>query len=84
VGSEFGIKNAVFPAVVAGDDDRASFAYIGTPTGGNYQDIDNFHGVWHIYVSTTYDGDLHGRHHLWGRPQPARLHGRHHRQAWTG
>jgi hypothetical protein len=56
VGTEFGIQNAVFPAVVAGDDDRASFAYLGTPTGGNYQDIDNFHGVWHLYVDTTYDG----------------------------
>jgi hypothetical protein len=56
VGTEFGIKNAVFPAVVAGDDDRAAFAYLGTPTGGNYQDIDNFHGVWHLYVSYTYDG----------------------------
>ena len=34
----FGIQNAVFPTVVAGDDDRAAFAYLGTPTGGNYQD----------------------------------------------
>lgn len=56
VGTEFGIKNSVFPAVVAGDDDRAAFAFIGTPTGGNYQDIDNFHGIWHLYVAYTYDG----------------------------
>jgi plastocyanin len=42
--------------MVAGDDDRASIAYIGTPTGGNYQDSANFHGVWHLYVDTTYDG----------------------------
>jgi hypothetical protein len=56
VGTEFAIKNAVFPTMVAGDDDRAAFAYLGTPTDGNYQDIDNFHGVWHLYVSTTYDG----------------------------
>jgi hypothetical protein len=56
VGTEFAIKNAVFPTVVAGDDDRAAFAYLGTPTGGNYQDINNFHGIWHLYVSTTYDG----------------------------
>ena len=34
VGTEFGIKNAVFPTVVAGSDDRAAFAYLGTPTGG--------------------------------------------------
>ncbi len=56
VGTGFGIRNAVFPAVVAGDDDRAAFAFIGTPTGGNYQDIDNFHGVWHLYIAFTYDG----------------------------
>lgn len=56
VGTEFGIKNAVFPAMVAGDDDRAAFAYLGTPTGGNYQDQANFHGIWHLYVTTTYDG----------------------------
>jgi len=56
VGTAFGIQNAVFPTVVAGDDDRASIAYLGTPTGGNYQDNANFHGVWHLYVDTTYDG----------------------------
>ena len=56
VGSEFSIQNAVFPTMVAGDDDRASFAYIGTPTEGNYQDTVNFKGVWHLYVTTTYDG----------------------------
>ena len=56
VGTEFGIKNAVFPTVVAGDDNRAAFAFLGTPTDGNYQDINNFHGVWHLYVATTYDG----------------------------
>ena len=56
VGTEFGIKNAVFPTMVAGDDDRAAFAYLGTPTGGNYQDEANFHGEWHLYIDTTYDG----------------------------
>ena len=61
VGTEFGIKNAVFPTMVAGDDNRASFAYLGTPTGGNYQDagtngVGGFDGVWHLYIDTTYDG----------------------------
>ncbi|QNN51859.1 CARDB domain-containing protein [Nocardioides mesophilus] len=56
VGTTAGIENAVFPTMVAGDDDRASFVYLGTPTGGNYQDNANFHGVWHLYVDTTYDG----------------------------
>lgn len=59
VGVEFDIKNAVFPAVVAGDDNRAAFAYIGTPTGGNSQDQATFKGNWHLYISYTYDG---GRH----------------------
>ena len=55
VGTEYGIKNAVFPVMVAGDDDRAAFAYLGTPRDGNYQNIKKFHGVWHLYVTTTYD-----------------------------
>ncbi|HEX2895320.1 MAG TPA: sialidase family protein [Marmoricola sp.] len=56
VGTNLGIKNAVFPTVVAGDDNRAAFAFLGTTTGGNYQDINTFQGVWHLYVATTYDG----------------------------
>ena len=56
LGADLGIKNAVFPATVAGDDDRAAVAFIGTPTAGNYQDAATFKGVWHLYVSTTYDG----------------------------
>ncbi|MGB9378778.1 MAG: sialidase family protein [Mycobacteriales bacterium] len=55
VGGNFGIKNAVFPAVVAGDNDRAAFAFLGTTTGGDYQ-APTFNGVWHLYVSTTFDG----------------------------
>ena len=51
----FGIQNTVFPAVVAGDPDRAAFAYLGTPTGGNYQDA-TFAGAWHLYVAHTFDG----------------------------
>ena len=56
VGSPFGIKNMVFPQVVAGDDDRAAFMFIGTPTSGDFQDTANFNGVWHMYIATTYDG----------------------------
>jgi len=58
VGGEFGIENAVFPTMVAGDDDRAAFSWIGTPTGGNYQDTANFKGEWHLYITTTYDGGV--------------------------
>lgn len=57
VGAPFGIQNATFPAVVAGDGDRAAVAFLGTPTGGNGTGTDpNFPGVWHLYVATTFDG----------------------------
>lgn len=56
VGASLGIHNTVFPVVVAGDDDRASFAFIGSTTSGNSQDAATFHGDWHLYTSTTYDG----------------------------
>ena len=59
VGGNLGVKNAVFPTMVAGSDGRAALAYLGTTTGGDYQNAKKFHGVWHLYVSTTYDG---GRH----------------------
>jgi len=45
VGAALGLNNTVFPAVVAGDDDRASFSFIGTTTPGNYEDAANFKGV---------------------------------------
>ncbi|HKQ52471.1 MAG TPA: fibronectin type III domain-containing protein [Pyrinomonadaceae bacterium] len=56
VGAPFSIRNSVFPQVAAGDDDRAAFMFIGTPTGGDYQDTANFDGEWHMYIATTYDG----------------------------
>ena len=55
VGAQLGLKSIVFPAVTAGDDDRSSFVFLGTTTAGNFQDK-AFTGVWHLYVSTTYDG----------------------------
>ncbi|MCW2778452.1 MAG: exo-alpha-sialidase [Frankiales bacterium] len=54
VGTAFGIKNVQFPEVIAGDDDRAAFAFLGTTTGGSDQAA-GFTGVWHLYVATTYD-----------------------------
>jgi BNR repeat-like domain len=54
VGTAFGIQNVVFPAVVAGDDDRAAFAFLGTPTAGDPESA-SFAGVWHLYVAHTYD-----------------------------
>jgi hypothetical protein len=55
VGATFGIQNTVFPAVVAGDDNRAAFAFLGTTTAGDFQSS-TFAGVWHLYVAHTYDG----------------------------
>ena len=55
VGTQLGIKNIAFPAVVAGDAQRAAFAFHGSTTGGNYDD-GAFAGVWHLYVAYTFDG----------------------------
>ena len=55
VGGPLGIKNIQFPEVFAGDDGRAAYAFLGTKTAGDDQDA-NFKGVWHLYVSYTYDG----------------------------
>ena len=65
VDTPLGIKNIVFPAVVAGDPDRAAFAFYGTTTadgpgedhtGGSNDDPSTFDGVWYLYVATTFDG----------------------------
>jgi hypothetical protein len=55
VGTPFGIQNTQFSEVIAGDDDRAAFAFLGTTTGGDSQ-ASTFAGVWHLYVAVTYDG----------------------------
>src|SRR4029079_16207330 len=51
-------QGSAFPAVVAGDSDRAAFAFLGTTYGGSgaFGDDPNWPGVWHLYVATTYDG----------------------------
>jgi PKD repeat protein len=60
VGAALGVKNSTFPAVVAGDDNRAAFGFLGTTTSGdansNNSTCSNFQGVWHLYIATTYDG----------------------------
>lgn len=55
LGALVGVQNAVFPAAVAGDGDRAAVAFHGTSTAGNFQGL-NFPGQWYLYVATTYDG----------------------------
>lgn len=66
VSTPLGIKNVQFPEVIAGDDDRAAFAWLGTTTAGDDQHNPGTTtggiaaipatAVWHLYVSTTYDG----------------------------
>lgn len=56
VGAVFNIANSTFPIVVAGDDNRAAFGFLGTTTPGDSATDANFSGVWHFYVATTYDG----------------------------
>lgn len=57
VGLPFGIQNTSFPALVAGDGDRAAFAFLGSSQGGDGNaDDPNWPGVWYLYVAHTYDG----------------------------
>jgi len=55
VGTSYGIQNTKFAEVVAGDDDRAAFAFLGTASAGDDQ-AKAFPGVWYLYVAYTYDG----------------------------
>jgi hypothetical protein len=65
VDTPVGIHNMVFPAMVAGDADRAALAFYGTETadgpgqdhtGGSNNDPSLFTGVWYLYIATTFDG----------------------------
>lgn len=61
VGFYQGINNTVFPAVTAGDPDRAAFFFLGTTTPGSAatgtdQTSPYVNAVWYAYISTTYDG----------------------------
>jgi len=61
VSTPLGIHNVQFPEVIAGDDDRAAFAWLGTTAVGDDQHngflgSDGKPAVWHLYVSTTYNG----------------------------
>ena len=66
IGADLGIKNAVFPeaissafnpSAVADDDNRAAIAFLGTTAAGDYTNT-SFQGVWHLFVSTTFDGGV--------------------------
>ena len=67
ISPQLGLKNTDFVTMVAGDDNRAAVAFLGTTTPG-HSDTDETHptgpsdktvgfkGVWYLYVSMTYDG----------------------------
>jgi hypothetical protein len=61
VSTPLGIHNVQFPEVMAGDDNRAAFAWLGTTAVGDDQHngflgADSRPAVWHLFVSTSYDG----------------------------
>jgi hypothetical protein len=54
LGTPVGVNNTRLPLVVAGDGDRATAAFVGTPAKGDPQ-LATFKGNWSLYVATTYD-----------------------------
>lgn len=52
------LRAATFESAVAGDAGRAAVAYLGTYDGAAGADpfTSGFHGIWYLFVSTTYDG----------------------------
>ncbi|HET9766883.1 MAG TPA: Ig-like domain-containing protein, partial [Thermoanaerobaculia bacterium] len=56
VGAAYGLVNCAFPEVIAGDGDRAAFAFLGSATPGDGTAANpDYDGVWHLYLAVTYD-----------------------------
>ncbi|HKP45140.1 MAG TPA: fibronectin type III domain-containing protein [Pyrinomonadaceae bacterium] len=56
VGGATAFSGVSFPEVVAGDSDRAAFAFLATTTPGvPFGSGTGFTGLWHLYVAVTYD-----------------------------
>jgi len=51
------IVNSTFQATTSGDNGRLAVAYLGSTTPGD-PFSNTWHGVWDLYVSTSYDGGL--------------------------
>jgi PKD repeat protein len=60
VSGPLGVVNTTFPEVVAGDDNRAAYAFLGTMVPGNYTSQASFpqDAPWHLYIATTFDGGV--------------------------
>lgn len=54
IGAEEGLVATRFPAMIAGDPDRAACFFLGTKTKGPDLDL-AFEGIWYPYLATTYD-----------------------------
>jgi len=59
-GGLLNLKNSTFPEVVAGDDNRVAYAFLGTTVAGNYTDFNNYpvDAPWHLYIATSLDGGV--------------------------
>ena len=56
ISSALGVHNVQFPEVIAGDDNRAAFAFLGTADIGDDQtNAFPTDQPWHLYIATTYD-----------------------------
>ncbi|HEV8580409.1 MAG TPA: exo-alpha-sialidase [Thermoanaerobaculia bacterium] len=55
LGAAFGVQDTAFPTAIAGDDDRAAVAFLGTATPNSSGDDPNSPAVWYLYIATTYD-----------------------------
>jgi hypothetical protein len=60
VGASHGLVNTTFPELVAGDDNRAAYAFFGTTVPGNYTAQASYpqDAPWHLYIATTFDAGL--------------------------
>jgi hypothetical protein len=47
---------STFPTLVAGDDGRIAYSFLGTSVGTGNPNATGFVGVWYLYTSFSYDG----------------------------
>ena len=59
VGAGLGLTNIAFPAAIGGDAGRAAVAFYASKGGAGNSSADGYTGVWHLYVSETFDGGDH-------------------------
>jgi hypothetical protein len=59
VGAGLGLTNVAFPAAIGGDTGRAAVAFYASKGGSGDSSADGYTGVWHLYVSETFDGGDH-------------------------